>query len=77
MDDFPPLNRNINGDIGQDRSTSLMQNTGFGPQSNGLGFGSGNPPQTNRTNGLLNALSGSNRAAPGNRVASPGSLSGV
>lgn len=77
VDDFPPLNRNVNGDIGQDRNSSLMSNVGFGAQSNGLGFGSGNPPQPNRNNGLLNALSGSNRIAAANRVASPGSLSGL
>ncbi|TVY90138.1 General negative regulator of transcription subunit, partial [Lachnellula willkommii] len=77
VDDFPPLNRNANGDIGQDRNSSLMQNVGFGAQSNGLGFGSANPSQANRSNGLLNALSESSRAPPGNRIASPGSLSGV
>ncbi|KAF8863231.1 NOT2 family protein-like protein [Acephala macrosclerotiorum] len=77
VDDFPPLNRNVNGDIGQDRNSTLMQNAGFGAQSNGLGFGSGNPPQPNRNNGLLNALSGSSRVAAANRVASPGSLSAV
>ena len=76
VDEFPPLNRNANGDIGQDRNSSLMQNVGFGAQSNGLGFGSANPPQANRNNGLLNALSGTSRAPSGNRIASPGSLSG-
>jgi CCR4-NOT transcription complex subunit 2 len=75
VDEFPPLNRNANGDIGQDRTSSLMQSVGFGAQSNGLGFGSANPPQPNRSNGLLNALSGTNRAPSGNRVASP-SISG-
>ena len=76
-DDFPPLNRNSNGDMAQDRSSSLAQNVGFGAPSNGLGFGSSNAPQANRNNGLLNALSGSNRAASGNRVDSPASLSGM
>ena len=76
VDDFPPLNRNANGDIGQDRSSNLIQNVGFGAQINGLGFGSANPPQPSRSNGLLNALSGSNRVSSGNRVASPASLSG-
>jgi CCR4-NOT transcription complex subunit 2 len=74
VDEFPPLNRNANGEIGPDRGSSLMQNVGFGGQSNGLGFGSTNLPQTSRNNGLLNALSGSNRLAE--RVASPTSLSG-
>ncbi|CZT43855.1 related to cell division control protein CDC36 [Rhynchosporium secalis] len=75
VDDFPPLNRNANGEIGQDRGS--IPNVGFGPQSNSLGFGLANPPQSNRSNGLLNALSGSNRVIPGNRVASPGSISGL
>lgn len=74
-DDFPPLNnRSASGDIGQDRS--LLQ--AFGGQSNGLGFGAPAPPQPSRngSNGLLNALSGSNRASGGNRVASPSNASG-
>jgi CCR4-NOT transcription complex subunit 2 len=71
-DDFPPLNRNANGEIGQDR----IQNLGFNAQTNGMGFGSVQPSQPSRNNGLLNALSGSSRIASGNRVASPASLSG-
>jgi len=77
VDEFPPLNRNSNGEIGQDRGSNLLQNVGFGPQSSGLGFGSANPPQQARSNGLLNALSGSNRVpSAANRVASPASLAG-
>ena len=76
VDDCPPLNRNANGEIGQDRSSNVIPSVGFGAQSNGLGFGSANPPQPSRNNGLLNALSGSNRVTTGNRVASPGSISG-
>lgn len=74
VDEFPPLSRNSNGDITQDRSPNLIQNLGFGSQSNGVDFGSSNTPQ-NRHNGLLNALSGSSRI-PGNRVASPTAVSG-
>ncbi|TAQ84081.1 hypothetical protein B7494_g7591 [Chlorociboria aeruginascens] len=78
VDEFPPLNRNANGEIGQDRGSGLMQNIGFSAQPNGLSFGSANPPQPNRSNGLLNALSSSNsRLTSSNRVASPTSLSGV
>lgn len=73
-DDFPPL-RNSNGEIGQDRGSGLLQIVGFGA-GGGIGFGSSNPPQQARSNGLLNALTSGDRAAPGNRVASPGSLSG-
>lgn len=72
-DDFPPLNRNSNGEIGQDR----IQNIGFGGQSNGMGFGSVQLSQPSRNNGLLNALSGGSRVVSGNRVASPASLSGM
>lgn len=74
-DEFPPLSRNSNGDIGQDRSSNMIQNVGFGAQSNGVGFGSSNAPQ-NRNNGLLNALSGSTRIH-GNRVSSPTAVSGL
>jgi CCR4-NOT transcription complex subunit 2 len=75
VDEFPPLNRNANGEIGQDRGSNLIQNVGFGAQSNGLGFGSANPPQPSRNNGLLNALSGSNRVPSANRIASPANMS--
>ncbi|KAI6709483.1 hypothetical protein JHW43_007981 [Diplocarpon mali] len=75
VDDFPPLNRNANGEIGQDRSS--IPNVGFGAQQNGLGFGSANAPQQNRNNGLLNALSGSNRVISGNLITSPGSGCGL
>jgi CCR4-NOT transcription complex subunit 2 len=73
-DEFPPLNRNSNGEIGQDRSSNLIQNVGFGTQPNGVGFGTSNASQ-NRNNGLLNALSGSSRIS-GNRVSSPTAVSG-
>lgn len=74
VDEFPPLNRNANGEIGSDRGPNILQHAGFGTQSNGLGFGSVNPPQTSRNNGLLSALSGSHRS--GNRASSPTGLSG-
>ncbi|PQE28988.1 hypothetical protein CJF30_00004021 [Rutstroemia sp. NJR-2017a BBW] len=69
-DEFPPLSRNSNGEIGQDRGSNLLQNVGFG------GFGAGNQPQQARGNGLLNALSGNARAVSSNRTASPASISG-
>jgi CCR4-NOT transcription complex subunit 2 len=77
-DEFPPLNRNINGEIGQDRSLGLGTTVGFGAQSSGLTFG--NTPggsQGLRNNGLLNALSSSIRTPSGTvRVASPGGFAG-
>lgn len=75
VDEFPPLSRNSNGDIGQDRSSNMIQNVGFGAQPNGSGFGPSNATSQNRSNGLLNALSGSSRI-PGNRVSSPTTVSG-
>jgi CCR4-NOT transcription complex subunit 2 len=67
VDEFPPLSRNANGDIGQDRGSSIVHNVGFGAPSNGMGFGAANPPQSN---GLLNAING-NRAGASNRGPSP------
>lgn len=62
-DDYPPLNRNTNGEIGQDRGSGLLQNVGFTNQPGSLGFGAGamGLPQSGRNNGLLNALSGTHR----------------
>lgn len=57
-DDFPPLNRTANGDIGSERSASLMSSLGFGPPNGS----SSTPLQSNRGNGLLNALSANSRA---------------
>lgn len=64
IDEFPPLNRSANGDIGSERGASLMSSLGFGPQSGA----SATPLQSNRGNGLLNALSANSRA---NEVRSP------
>lgn len=55
VDDFPPLHRNGNGEIGAERMSSL----GFGSQA-GLTTG---PVQSSRGNGLLNALSANGRAS--------------
>lgn len=55
-DDYPPLNRNGNGEIGQERSTNLMAGLGFGSQAPG--------GQANRSgNGLLNAVTASTRTS--------------
>ncbi|KAK3379914.1 hypothetical protein B0T24DRAFT_613451 [Lasiosphaeria ovina] len=60
-DEFPPLNRNANGDIGgQDRTANLMSSLGFGSQTT-------TPTSAIHTsragNGLLNAVSANSRAA--------------
>ncbi|KAH6895504.1 hypothetical protein B0T10DRAFT_478157 [Thelonectria olida] len=58
IDDFPPLNRTSNGEIGSDRGANLLSSLGFGPQA-----GSSGPAPSNRGNGLLNALSANTRAS--------------
>ncbi|KAK7431479.1 transcriptional regulator [Neonectria magnoliae] len=56
IDDFPPLNRTANGEIGSERGTNLMSSLGFGPPT-----GASGPAPNNRGNGLLNALSATSR----------------
>ncbi|KAB5576565.1 CobW/HypB/UreG, nucleotide-binding domain-containing protein [Coniochaeta sp. 2T2.1] len=61
-DDFPPLNRNANGDIGQERGASLMSTFGFGASS----AASAAPAQRSNPaagNALLNALVNNSRGA--------------
>ncbi|KAL2267636.1 hypothetical protein VTJ83DRAFT_4913 [Remersonia thermophila] len=68
-DDFPPLNRGGNGDIGgQDRRGSMMTAAmGFGAQ--GAAASGAAAMHANRAgNGLLNALSGANARAIENRT---------
>ncbi|TLS26908.1 hypothetical protein PpBr36_04655 [Pyricularia pennisetigena] len=62
VDDFPPLNRNPNGEIGRERGgPSLMSSLGFAPPS---GNGTASAQQPSRAaNGLLNALSANSRAS--------------
>lgn len=58
-DEFPPLNRNVNGDIGQERGSNLMSGLGFGSQAASSAVAS----QSSGGNGLLNALSANARAS--------------
>ncbi|KAI9774670.1 MAG: hypothetical protein M1840_002919 [Geoglossum simile] len=60
IDEFPPLGRTGNGEIGQDRRGSLMQNVGFGGHANGAGFGPGllQPQSLQTRSGLLSTISG-------------------
>jgi CCR4-NOT transcription complex subunit 2 len=75
-DDFPPLSRNMNGDIGQDRAPGL-QNVGMGGQSSISTYGIG-AGQNIRSNGLLNALSSNSRATGAtSQVSSPANIGGV
>lgn len=55
-DEYPPLNRTGNGEIGQERSVNLMAGLGFGSQAPG--------GQANRSgNGLLNAVTANTRTS--------------
>lgn len=76
-DEFPPLSRNTNGEIGQDRASGLMQS--FNSTQNNSGFGSGLGGNLGGgSNGLLNALSSSSRAAANQTGAtSPRSVGGT
>lgn len=62
IDEFPPLNnsnlRNVDGEIGQERGSTLMSTLGFGAQGNTAG---GSLQGTRAGNGLLNALSANSR----------------
>lgn len=60
-EEFPPLNRNNNGEIGQERNANLMAGLGgFGAQSNVASPSA----QANRSgNGLLNAVTANARTS--------------
>ncbi|KAI1175375.1 hypothetical protein F4777DRAFT_550482 [Nemania sp. FL0916] len=61
IDEFPPLNNNLrngDGEIGQERGSTLMSTLGFGAQGNAPG---GSLQGTHAGNGLLNALSANSR----------------
>ncbi|KAI1850083.1 hypothetical protein JX266_004462 [Neoarthrinium moseri] len=78
IDDFPPLNnsnggfRNGNGDIGQERGSSLMSTLGFGAQPSPAPSLSGNRAG-NPGNGLLNALNNHAADARSPDAGAPGS----
>ncbi|KAI2629454.1 hypothetical protein GGS21DRAFT_526290 [Xylaria nigripes] len=63
IDEFPPLNnslRNTDGEIGQERGSTLMSTLGFGAPGNTAGS-HGSLQGTRAGNGLLNALSANSR----------------
>lgn len=73
VDDFPPLNRRTNGEIGSERGVGLMSSLGFGSQN----AGQGGPAPPARGNGLLNALSANHRTNEARGpagLASPGDI---
>lgn len=59
-DEFPPLNRNVNGDIGQERVPGLITGLNLGSQGAVV-----SPPAQARGpgNGLLNAVTANTRAS--------------
>ncbi|KAF6814439.1 NOT2/NOT3/NOT5 family protein [Colletotrichum musicola] len=63
VDDFPPLNRNTNGEIGGERGSNLMPSLGFGNQTSTSPAAIG--PSRGAGNGLLNALSANSRTSDG------------
>ncbi|KAI1000581.1 hypothetical protein K3495_g7615 [Podosphaera aphanis] len=65
VEEFPPLNRNGNGEISQDSNLSVPVSS---VTSTGPGFSSKNSPPT-RNNVLLNALSSGTRGGSGNNSA--------
>lgn len=79
IDEFPPLGRNANGEIGQDRRGGLLHNAAFGGYSNGSGFGAniGQHSLQNR-GGLFNIMNGqqdSRSSAVVDRIVSPSNQS--
>ena len=68
IDEFPPLGRNVPGDLGQDRRGSLLQSTGFGSYNDGMPFGGLNQAQTAPNNNLM---SGSVNGQESVRMMSP------
>lgn len=76
IDEFPPLGRNGNGEIGQDRRGGLIQNAAFGGYSNGTGFGAGlgQPQALQNRGGLFNVMNGqqdNSRSSITDRILSP------
>ncbi|TQN72084.1 General negative regulator of transcription subunit 2, partial [Colletotrichum shisoi] len=61
VDDFPPLNRNANGEIGGERGANLMPSLGFGNQASPSPAAIPPPRSAGAGNGLLNALSANSR----------------
>lgn len=57
-DEFPPLGRNSNGDIGSERGANLMANLGLSSQGPGA---SSAGPTARSGNGLLNAVTANTR----------------
>ncbi|KDN65125.1 putative NOT2/NOT3/NOT5 family protein [Colletotrichum sublineola] len=75
VDDFPPLNRNANGEIGGERGGNLMPSLGFGNQATGSSVAIPPPRSAGAGNGLLNALSANSR--PDGRSQSTASAQGA
>ncbi|KAL1885690.1 transcriptional regulator [Paecilomyces lecythidis] len=55
IEEFPPLGRNIHGDLGQERRESLLQNAGFGNYASNLAFSGVNQTQSAQTRNMMAA----------------------
>ncbi|KAI9890299.1 MAG: hypothetical protein M1814_004335 [Vezdaea aestivalis] len=74
IDEFPPLGRSSNGEIGQDRQGGMMHGTGFGQQQNGNGFGHSFPNAQSllsRNNGFSNIGDGNRQGNIGDSITAP------
>lgn len=71
-DDFPPLARNLNGNIGQDRGSTMLQSFGNGHQHPSV-FGN----MTAQNGAFLNTIARNGREASGSaRATSPSTYAG-
>ena len=66
IDEFPPLGRNVAGDLSQDRRGSLMQNAGIGNYNAAIGFQGQNP----QTRNMMTSVNGQETG----RIMSPANL---
>lgn len=74
IDEFPPLGRNENGDIGQDRRGNLMQNAAFGGYANGNAFAPQSNQIQNRQGGSAGQQDSGRSSTLVDRILSPSAL---
>ncbi|KAL2012608.1 hypothetical protein VTN00DRAFT_133 [Thermoascus crustaceus] len=68
IEEFPPLGRNVHGDINQERRGSILQNAGFGNYGAGMAFSGVNQTQSSQSRNMMAAsLNGQETA----RIMSP------
>lgn len=68
IEDFPPLGRNVHGEMNQERRGSILQNTGFGNYGTGMAFSGVNQTQSSQSRNMMaTSLNGQETA----RIMSP------